>query len=313
MRCARTCPIGCHVCAHAGIALVQEVGRGDEAHQAARAEHIKRPANEPVVDARSAVRPVAVVHHAVAAEGNIGQDEVVGSFGQGRGLEATDPHINPAGPVEAAKDAARDAVQLDRCDAAALGNVGRHAAKEVPDAGARFEDVAALETQAAQGCPDPVDDDGVGVVAVVDRCPRRVVVVGREQLAQATGSLDPGWIPAFVVEARRDAAPAGVAQQCATFAGARLPGFALDRAKRVDGRHVGVELGRLAFDVVEDLVVPCRPLEQLRGMGRGGHGGTPCLGDLHFLDCLDFDCGGRGLRSFSEQVGVCRGFGVEAR
>jgi hypothetical protein len=127
---------------------------------------------------------------------------------------------------------------------------------------------------------------GVGVVAVVDRCPRRVVVVGREQLAQATGALDPGWIPAFVVEARRDAAPAGVAQKCATFAGARLPGFALDRAKRVDGRHVGVELGRLAFDVVEDLVVPCRPLEQLRGVGRGGHGGAPCLGDPHFLDLL---------------------------
>ena len=78
-----------------------------------------------------------------------------------------------------------------------------------------------------------MDDDGVGVVAVVDRCPRRVVVVGREALAQATGALDPSWISTFVVEARRDAAPAGVAQQGATFDGAgklALPGGTLSSA-----------------------------------------------------------------------------------
>jgi hypothetical protein len=132
----------------------------------------------------------------------------------------------------------------------------------------------------------------------------------RGRRPRATGAGDrrarPRLDPAFVVEARRDAAPAGVAQQCAAFAGARRPGFALDRAERVDGRNVGLELGGLAFDVGEGFVVPCRPLDQLRGVGRGGHGGAPCLGDLHFHDRLNIDRSGRGLRSFSEQVGVCR-------
>ncbi|GAP34007.1 hypothetical protein ISF6_3433 [Piscinibacter sakaiensis] len=48
-------------------------------------------------------------------------------------------------------------------------------------------------------------------------------------------------------------------------------------------------------------------------MGRGGHGRAPCLGDLRSIDRLNIDRSGRGLSSFSEQVGVCGSFVVEAR
>ena len=92
------------------------------------------------------------------------------------------------------------------------------------------QDAPALETQAAQCRPDPADDEGLGVVAVVDRSPGRLVLRGLEQFRQLQGALLPRGVGAIEVEARRDAAPTGEAQQRDAFVGCGRTSFPLDGA-----------------------------------------------------------------------------------
>jgi Protein of unknown function (DUF1173) len=80
------------------------------------------------------------------------------------------------GRVERPQDSPGQVVEFDRGDVASHGDVGRHAAQEVADAAAGVQDSPAFEPQAAQCRPDPADDEGLGVVAVVDRGPGRLVL-----------------------------------------------------------------------------------------------------------------------------------------
>ena len=257
------------------VALVEEPGRRDETHQPARPHEVERLADEPVVDAEPAVRPVAAVADLVVAERDVRDHQIEGAVSQRRGFEPLYADVHPHGAVQRPEDAPGQIVQFDRRDAASRGDVGRHAAQEVAVAAAGVQDSPALETQAAQCRPDPVDDEGLGVVAVVDRSPGRLVLRGLEQCRQLHGALLPRGVGAVEVEARRNAAPSGEAQQRDAFIGSGRTSIPLDGAQHGDGFDVGVELRRLAFEAIKHRVRPLRPGDRrvvggvLGGLGRG--------------------------------------------
>ena len=195
-------------------------------------------------------------------------------------LQALDAHVHAQRRVQRSEDAPGHVIQFDRSDAASHGDVGRHAAQEVADATAGVQDAPALETEAAQCRPDPADDEGLGVVAVVDRGPGRLVLRGLKHFRQLPSSLLPRGVGAVEVEARRDAAPSGEAQQRDAFIGSRRTSIPLDGAQYCNGFDVGVELRRLAFEAIKHRVRPLRPGDRrvvgvvLGGLGRGGPPGS---------------------------------------
>ena len=121
------------------------------------------------MDAETAVGPVAPVADLVVAERDVRNDQIESRVGQRGGFEPLDSDVNAERAIQHLENAPGHVVQLDRGDAASRGDVLRHAADEVADTAAGIEDAAAIEPQMAQDCPDPVDDERLGVVAVVDR------------------------------------------------------------------------------------------------------------------------------------------------
>jgi hypothetical protein len=67
--------------------------------------------------------------------------------------------------------------------------------------------------------------EGLGVVAVVDRGPGRLVLTRLEQLRQLPGALFPRGVGAVEVEARWDTSTSGETQQRDAFIGGRLGGL----------------------------------------------------------------------------------------
>ena len=130
------------------------------------------------MDAETGIGPVAHVGGLVAAEGHVADHQVEPLVGQGGFLERSNPHIDVASRVQRVQHATRQLVDLDGGDAAALGDGLWHRADEVADARSGLQDAAALETEALHGLPHRLDHMDLGVVAVVDRCARRLVVSG---------------------------------------------------------------------------------------------------------------------------------------
>jgi hypothetical protein len=130
------------------VGLVHRVARRDHGRDAAGADLFDRAAQEVVVDRAGDQRAAAVVRvdHAVAAERDVGDDEVVTPH-PGMGLEAAD--VDRAVGVERPGDARADALQLDA--GALAGDLGRLKAEEVPDAEGRFQDARVASDPEALG------------------------------------------------------------------------------------------------------------------------------------------------------------------
>jgi hypothetical protein len=125
----------CDVLAHRVVLGIHRVAAGDEAHQPTGAHQVEGAAEEVVVDAEAGIGPVAHVGDLVLAEGDVADHQVEPVVGQGSFLERRNPHVHAAGRVERLEDAAGNPVDLDGGDAAALGQIPRHGADEMADAG----------------------------------------------------------------------------------------------------------------------------------------------------------------------------------
>jgi hypothetical protein len=186
------------------------VAAGDEAHQPAGAHQVEGAAEEVVVDAEAGIGPVAHVGDLVLAEGDVADHQVEPVVGQ-RSFSNGDAHVHAAGRVERLEDAAGNPVDLDGGDAAALGQIPRHGADEVADAGGGFQDAPAGEAEALHRLPYRLDHVDLGVVAVVDGGARRFVVLGGSRACKRRARSAQALSVGFEVEAGGQAAPAGVA------------------------------------------------------------------------------------------------------
>jgi hypothetical protein len=119
----------------------------------------------------------------------------------------------------------------------------------MPAAGSRMR--PPVKPRRCHRLPDGLDHVDLGVVAVVDGGARRFVVLGTEHRLQAAGASGPGEILGFEVEAGRQAAPAGVAQQDLTLLCAGWAVLGFDLPQPVDGRQIGFEFRYSAAQIIE--------------------------------------------------------------
>lgn len=156
--------------AHARILRIHRVAGGDQAHQPTGSHQIQRAAKEVVVDAETGVGPIAHVGDLVLAKRHIADHEVEPVVGEGGLLEGGNPHIHAARCIQRLQHASGQLVDLDRRDAALLGDGRWHRADEVADARSGLQNASAIKAKALHGLPDGLDHVDFGVVAVIDRC-----------------------------------------------------------------------------------------------------------------------------------------------
>jgi hypothetical protein len=219
--------------ADAAVAVAGEEAGGDEEHaEAARGEQVEGAAHEVDVGAVFFVKGVGVLEGcgAAFAVGRVADDEVEGALlaAAGVGDPALERHrVELDVGADGAEELAADARELDGGPAQGEGllgapqrgaALGREGADEAADAGARLEgshdtrDAGEGGEQRADGVGDRVGEDR-GRVVCVDQIEGLGDEAGRELAAHGVD---------------REAAPAGVTEQCGDLGGGELAGLLLD-------------------------------------------------------------------------------------